>query len=89
MSAARRPTDGPARAAAPCSEHSGLVAELGGLGERLERIERKLDSVSDDRLPRIAADISALKTRAGLWGLLAGAIGAALAKFGIENWGGS
>lgn len=74
------------RSSATCPEHSGLAAEIAGLGDRLERIEDKLDVLAGERLPVISAEIAALKTRAGLWGLLAGVVGAALAQVGVGHW---
>ena len=73
----------PPRTSRQCPEHSGLSARLDGVGDRLARIEEKLDALVDERLPKLSAEVASLKTRAGLLGLLAGAVGAALAKIGI------
>lgn len=54
-------------------------AILERLESRMECLEEKLDKVRTEDLPQIRVDvareISALKVKAGYWGLLAGAVG--------------
>ena len=79
MAATRRPEH--------CPEHSGLAARLDGLGVRLTRIEEKLDSLAEEKLPGLSQDIAALKIRAGIWGMFSGAVGAVMTQLGFHQWG--
>lgn len=55
-----------------------IVRELQRLGERMDCFDHKLDEVRTRDLPslrvHVATEVSALRVKAGVWGLVAGAI---------------
>lgn len=68
-----------------CGYH--VIEELGRISHCTNKIKFDMTKIRADDIPKLRDEISALKVKAGIWGLIAGAIPslAALIIFWLKN----